>query len=223
MTGDVFEGLARARIVPVVEITNVARGVELARTLLDAGLPVMEVTLRTPAALGAIRAISADVPGFVVGAGTLLAPAQFDQVAQAGAHFAVSPGFTPELSSAALNVGLPFVPGAVTATEILSAADSGHTHLKFFPAEQSGGAATIGALAAPFAALGIRFMPTGGIRSVGLNAYLALPNVFAIGGTWIAPRAAIEEGRFGTIAGAARAAVSAAAAFRATAQAEVTP
>jgi 2-dehydro-3-deoxyphosphogluconate aldolase/(4S)-4-hydroxy-2-oxoglutarate aldolase len=219
MSDAVFDSLTRARIVPVVEITNVARGVELARTLLDAGLPVMEVTLRTPAALEAIRAIRAEVQGFMVGAGTLLTPTQLEDVARAGAHFGVSPGFSPALSSAAVTVGLPFVPGTVTATEILAAADSGHTHLKFFPAEQSGGAATIGALAAPFAALGIRFMPTGGIRPGGLNDYLSLTNVFAIGGTWIAPRDAIAEGRFDAIGDAARAAVSTVATFRAAARA----
>lgn len=219
MTDTVFERLSRARIVPVVEITDVGRGVELARTLLDAGLPVMEVTLRTPAALDAIRAISADVPGFLVGAGTLLSPAQLEDAALAGAHFGVSPGYTSALSSAAINVGLPFVPGAVTATEIFAAVEGGHTHIKFFPAEQSGGAAAIGSLAAPFAALGIRFMPTGGIRPSGLDAYLSLTNVFAIGGTWIAPRDAITEGRFEAIGDAARTAVATVATFRATAQA----
>jgi len=213
MNNPVLAKLTLARIVPVVEITDAARGVELARTLADAGLPVMEVTLRTPAALDAIRAIAAEVPGFLVGAGTLLTPAMIDDAVAAGAHFGVSPGFTPALSGTATAAGLPFVPGAVTASEILAAIESGHTHLKFFPAEQSGGAAAIASLTAPFAALGIRFMPTGGIRPAGLDAYLALPSVFAIGGTWIAPRDAITERRFDDIRQAARTAVATVAVF----------
>ena len=213
MNNPVLAKLTLARIVPVVEITDAARGVELARTLAEAGLPVMEVTLRTPAALDAIRAIAAEVPGFLVGAGTLLTPAMIDDAVAAGAHFGVSPGFTPALSGAAAAAGLPFVPGAVTASEILAANESGHTHLKFFPAEQSGGAAAIASLTTPLAALGIRFMPTGGIRPAGLDAYLALPSVFAIGGTWIAPRDAITERRFDDIRQAARTAVATAAAF----------
>ncbi|WP_066041482.1 bifunctional 4-hydroxy-2-oxoglutarate aldolase/2-dehydro-3-deoxy-phosphogluconate aldolase [Herbiconiux solani] len=213
MTGSPLERLTLARIVPVVEITDPARGVELARTLVEAGLPVAEVTLRTPAALEAIRAIADEVPGFLVGAGTLLTPAQVEDAAEAGAHFGVSPGFTPELSRAASDRGLPFVPGAVTASEILAAADLGHTHLKFFPAEQSGGAAAVGAFASPFAALGIRFMPTGGVRPANLDAYLGLATVFAIGGTWIAPRDQITEGRFDEIGRAARTAVATVAAY----------
>jgi len=213
VTGSALERLTLARIVPVVEITDVARGVQLARTLAAAGLPVAEVTLRTPAALEAIRAIASEVPDFLVGAGTLLTPAQIDDAAEAGAHFGVSPGFTPALSRAASDAGLSFVPGAVTASEVLAATESGHTHLKFFPAEQSGGAGTIAAFAAPFAALGVRFMPTGGVRPANLDAYLGLATVFAIGGTWIASRDQIAEGRFSEITQAARTAVGTVAAF----------
>jgi 2-dehydro-3-deoxyphosphogluconate aldolase/(4S)-4-hydroxy-2-oxoglutarate aldolase len=212
MSGSVLERLTLARIVPVVEITDARRGVELAQTLAAAGLPVAEVTLRTPAALEAISAIAAEVPGFLVGAGTLLTPAQIDDAVEAGAHFGVSPGFTPALSDAATAAGLPFVPGAVTSTEILAAAERGHTHLKFFPAEPSGGSAAVAAFAAPFASLGIRFMPTGGVRPSNLDAYLALHTVFAIGGTWIAPRDQITEGRFDEIGAAARTAVATVAA-----------
>lgn len=217
MSETVFAQLSAARIVPVVEITEVARGVQLARALLEAGLPVMEVTLRTPAALDAIRAISAEVPDFLVGAGTLLGAEHVADAARAGAHFGVAPGFTLGLSAAAVDAGLPFLPGAVSASEILAAVECGHRRLKFFPAEQSGGAAAIGALGAPFAGLGIQFMPTGGIRPSGLGAYLALGNVFAIGGTWIAPRVAIAEGRFDLIGDAARAAVATVTTFNAAA------
>ncbi|RFA13154.1 keto-deoxy-phosphogluconate aldolase [Subtercola boreus] len=213
MTGTALERLTLARIVPVVEITDVARGVELAHCLSAAGLPVAEVTLRTPAALEAIQAIHAEVPGFLVGAGTLLTPAQVEDAVEAGAHFGVSPGFTPALSAAASGADLPFVPGAISPTEILAAVELGHTHLKFFPAEQSGGVAVISAFAAPFAAIGIRFMPTGGVRLSNLDSYLALSTVFAIGGTWIAPRDQIAEGRFDEITQSARAAVATVAAF----------
>ncbi|WP_022885571.1 bifunctional 4-hydroxy-2-oxoglutarate aldolase/2-dehydro-3-deoxy-phosphogluconate aldolase [Glaciibacter superstes] len=214
MSDSVIERLASARIVPVVEILDANRGVELARTLADAGLPLMEVTLRTPAALNAIRAIASEVPGFLVGAGTLLDPGSVAAAITAGAHFGVSPGFTPSLSRAAGDGGLPFIPGAVTASEILSATESGHRHVKFFPAEQSGGASAIASLSAPFAALGIRFMPTGGIRPANLNAYLALSSVFAVGGTWIATRDQIDQGRFDDIGAAARLAVATVAAGR---------
>jgi 2-dehydro-3-deoxyphosphogluconate aldolase/(4S)-4-hydroxy-2-oxoglutarate aldolase len=210
MSASVIARLTSARIVPVVEIADA--GVALARTLAGAGLPMMEVTLRTPAALDAIRAIASEVPDFLVGAGTLLTTRQLEDAVAAGAHFGVSPGFSAALSGAAVAAELPFVPGATTATEILAAAESGHSHLKFFPAEQSGGAAAIASLTAPFAALGIRFMPTGGIRPSNLDAYLALPSVFAIGGTWIAPRDAIAAGEFEVIGAAARAAVATAAA-----------
>lgn len=208
----VIARLTAARIVPVVEIADATRGVALARTLASAGLPLMEVTLRTPAALDAIRAIASEVPDFLVGAGTLVTTRQLEDAIAAGAHFGVSPGFSAALSGAALGAELPFVPGATTATEILAAAESGHTHLKFFPAEQSGGAAAIASLTAPFAALGIRFMPTGGIRPSNLNDYLALSSVFAIGGTWIASRDAISEGAFEAIGAAARTAVKTVAA-----------
>lgn len=204
----VIPRLSAARIVPVVEIADVASGLELARTLTEAGLPMMEVTLRTPAALDAIRAISSELPGFLVGAGTLLTTRQIDDAVAAGAQFGVSPGFAPALSAAAAGADLPLVPGAVTASEILAAADAGHTHVKFFPAEQSGGANAISSLTAPFAAMGIRFMPTGGIRLDNLAGYLALPSVFAIGGTWIAPRADISNRRFDKIREAARVAVA---------------
>ncbi len=209
MSHTVFETLARARIIPVVEIAAAAHAVELATTLAAGGLPVMEITLRTPGALDAIRAIRAEVPDFIVGAGSLLTPRHIAEAVSAGAHFGVSPGFTTTLSAAAADRALPFVPGTVTASEMLAAAEAGHTHLKFFPAEQSGGAQALASFASPLAAHGIRFMPTGGIRPAGLATYLALDNVFAIGGTWIAPREAITEGNFDLIRAATIAAVAA--------------
>jgi 2-dehydro-3-deoxyphosphogluconate aldolase/(4S)-4-hydroxy-2-oxoglutarate aldolase len=203
----IITSLTAARIVPVVEIAQACHGVALARALVEAGLPMMEVTLRTPKALDVIHAIVTEVPDFLVGAGTLLTTGQLEAAVRAGAHFGVSPGFSAALSGFAREAELPFIPGATTPTEILEAAESGHTHLKFFPAEQSGGAAAIKSLSSPFAELNIRFMPTGGIRPSNLADYLALSTVFAIGGTWIAPREAIAEGAFEKIGAAARAAV----------------
>jgi 2-dehydro-3-deoxyphosphogluconate aldolase/(4S)-4-hydroxy-2-oxoglutarate aldolase len=204
--------LTASRIVPVVEISDVGLGLELARTLTRAGLPAMEVTLRTASALDVIREIAAELPEFLIGAGTLLTPGQIDDAVSAGAQFGVAPGFTPTLSAAAAAAGLPFVPGAVTASEILAASEAGHTHIKFFPAERSGGVAAVSALSAPFASAAIRFMPTGGINPGNLDSYLALSSVFAIGGTWIAPRGHIADGRFHEIYDAARDAVATVAA-----------
>jgi 2-dehydro-3-deoxyphosphogluconate aldolase/(4S)-4-hydroxy-2-oxoglutarate aldolase len=204
----VFERLRASRFVPVVEIEEVRRAVPLALALASAGLPLMEVTMRTPAALEAIAEISAALPDFLVGAGTVLSRSQLDGAVSAGAHFGVSPGFHTEISAAASMSGLPFIPGATTATEILAASAAGHRYLKFFPAETSGGAPAIAALAAPFAELGIRFMPTGGIRPGNAQTYLDIPAVFAIGGTWIAPRAMINDAEFAAIEDTARAAVA---------------
>lgn len=198
-TDHVIEILAAARIVPVVEIADVGHAVPLAESLAAAGLPMMEVTLRTPAAIPAIAAIAAAFPDFLVGAGTLLTPRDIEAAVESKAKFGVSPGFTPALSRAASERNLPFVPGAVTASEILAAAEAGHRELKFFPAEQSGGAKTLASFRSPFASLGIRFMPTGGVNPENLLDYLALDTVFAVGGTWIAPRNQISRGDFTSI------------------------
>lgn len=206
-TADVIARLRAARIVPVVEITSAAQGVRLAEVLTEAGLPVAEVTLRTPAALDAIRAIAEALPDFLIGAGTLMTGEHVSAAAAAGARFGVSPGFTPGLSAAATAAGLPFVPGVSSASEALAAFECGHRELKFFPAEQSGGASAIAALGGPFAPLEISFMPTGGIRPETVGSYLDLHNVFAVGGTWIARKDAIAEERFDEIALAARDAV----------------
>jgi 2-dehydro-3-deoxyphosphogluconate aldolase/(4S)-4-hydroxy-2-oxoglutarate aldolase len=204
----VIEQLVNARIVPVVEITDPAKALPLAYALANAGLPIMEVTLRTPAALDSIYAINNELPDFIVGAGTLLTASQVADAAAAGANFGVSPGFTPTLSKAASDANLVLVPGAVTASEILTASEHGHTYLKYFPAEKLGGAAMIESFLSPFAALGISFMPTGGIKPQNLRDYLTLSNVFAVGGTWIAPRSQIDAGEFGIIGATARDAVA---------------
>jgi len=198
------------RIVPVVEIGDAERAVPLARALVAGGLPAMEVTLRTPAAIDAIAAIAREVPELLLGAGTLLTPSDVERAADAGAGFLVSPGRTDALDAAARATGLPFVPGVATASEALAAIDAGHLLLKLFPAEQCGGAAGLRSLAAPLRASGVSFMPTGGIRPDNLAGYLAIAEVAAVGGTWIAPRSLVDTGDYAGVTALASAAADAA-------------
>ncbi|MDT0144521.1 bifunctional 4-hydroxy-2-oxoglutarate aldolase/2-dehydro-3-deoxy-phosphogluconate aldolase [Microbacterium sp. PRC9] len=200
-----------ARIIPVVEIEDASAAAPLAAALLAGGLPVAEITLRTPAGIEAIRIIARDYPELTVGAGTVLDERAAEAAVEAGAGFLVSPGFSPDVSQAAALLGVPLVPGAVTATEILACLDAGHRTVKFFPAETAGGLAALRALAAPFAHTGLRFVPTGGIRLESLGGYFAEASVVAVGGTWIATREAIVDGRWADIEEAARVAVATAA------------
>ncbi|MBS0563928.1 MAG: bifunctional 4-hydroxy-2-oxoglutarate aldolase/2-dehydro-3-deoxy-phosphogluconate aldolase, partial [Proteobacteria bacterium] len=169
------------------------------------GLPALEVTLRTPAALDAIRAM-AEVPGGVVGAGTLLTPADVRAAKAAGARFGVSPGATDRIIAACEDEGLPLLPGAVTATEVMALLDRGFTVQKFFPAETSGGAAALKALGAPIPQVG--FCPTGGIGPANVAAYLANRNVLCVGGSWVAPAEAVAAGDWPRIEALARAAAA---------------
>ena len=177
---------ALAPIIPVLVIKDAAHAVPLARALVAGGLPVLEVTLRTPCALEAIRAM-AEVPGGVVGAGTLLTPADVTAAKAAGARFGVSPGLTEPLVRACQDEGLALLPGCVTASEVMRAMDWGYSTLKFFPAESSGGAAAVKALGGPLPQVG--FCPTGGISLKNARDYLSLPNVLCAGGSWVAPEA----------------------------------
>ena len=188
-------------VIPVLKIAKASDAVPLARALAAGGLPAVEITLRTPAALDAIRAVAAEVPEAIVGAGTILDARQFDAAADAGARFVVSPGFTPQLAAAAEGRA-PLLPGAITPGEIMAAAEAGYSVLKFFPAGQAGGAAFLEALASPFA--GIRFCPTGGIGPDNAGRYLALGNVVCVGGSWVAPDALVAAGRWSEITGLAR-------------------
>lgn len=175
------------RMAPVIPVLVIEQGVDpvaLAETLVEAGLPVIEVTLRTPNALDAIRAMSG-VSGAVVGAGTVRNEAQLAQAIDAGARFIVSPGLTNPLALAARDTEVPFLPGIATASDILRGLDLGLAHFKFFPAEAMGGLATLKALAAPFPE--VRFCPTGGIRDDSADAWLAHPSVLCVGGSWIVP------------------------------------
>lgn len=188
---EILQRLAAHRLVPVVVIDDAAHADALAQALVDGGLPVAEVTFRTAAAADAIRAIAArgDV---LVGAGTVLTPAQVDAAVAAGASYVVSPGTSRAVVERCQEHGILALPGAVTATEVQAALELGLTTVKFFPAGTSGGAKAVAALAAPFGDVG--FVPTGGIGPANLAEYLALPSVRAVGGSWMVPRDLIRAG-----------------------------
>ena len=193
--------LSRAPVVPVLVIERADDAVPLARALLDAGLPVLEVTLRTDAALQAIRAIARDVPDATVGAGTVLDAAMLAAATDAGAAFAIAPGATDALYDAADASLLPFLPGIATASELMRGMERGHRRFKFFPAEASGGIAALRAFAGPFPQ--VRFCPTGGIDARRAPDYLRLPNVVTVGGSWMVPGdalAARDWARIGALA-----------------------
>lgn len=194
----------RAPVIPVLSIANSEDAVPLARALASAGLPVLEVTLRTPAALDAIRAIRDGVPEAEVGAGTVLTARDMVAVEQAGASFAISPGATDALYDAAANAGVPFLPGIATASELMRGLERGYTRFKFFPAESSGGVGALRSFAGPFAH--VRFCPTGGIDAAKAPTYLALPNVATIGGSWMVPNDALVARDWARIGELARAA-----------------
>jgi 2-dehydro-3-deoxyphosphogluconate aldolase/(4S)-4-hydroxy-2-oxoglutarate aldolase len=196
--------LRAARIVPVLTIEQAAQAVPLARALVAGGLPVLEVTLRTPAAAEAARRIVAEEPAALVGLGTLLRPHDIDLALELGVRFAVSPGATPALLEAAARHAavLPFMPGAATASEAMVAREAGFTLLKIFPAEAAGGLALLRGLAGPLPEL--RFCPTGGIDERNLADYLALHSVVAVGGSWVAPAAEIAAGAWERITERAR-------------------
>jgi 2-dehydro-3-deoxyphosphogluconate aldolase/(4S)-4-hydroxy-2-oxoglutarate aldolase len=194
-------------IVPVVRVDKPAEGVALARALLAGGLPCAEVTFRTQAAADAIRQMVVAVPEVVVGAGTVVSVDQARQAVDAGARFIVSPGFGPKVVGWCLEAGVPVLPGVATPSDILQALDHGLMILKFFPAESLGGIAMLEAIAAPF--VGVRFVPTGGITAANLGAYLKLPAVFAVGGSWLVAPKLIAAGRFDEITRLTQEAVSA--------------
>jgi 2-dehydro-3-deoxyphosphogluconate aldolase/(4S)-4-hydroxy-2-oxoglutarate aldolase len=176
-----------APVIPVLVIDDAHHARELAEALVAGGLRVLEVTLRTPAAIDAIRRMNL-VPGAIVGAGTVVNQAQLDEARAAGAEFIVSPGLTNDLAHAVAATGLPYLPGVATAGEIMRGLDLGLTHFKFFPAEAAGGTKALKALAAPFGQC--RFCPTGGITAETAPEWLALDPVLCVGGSWIVPRAA---------------------------------
>jgi 2-dehydro-3-deoxyphosphogluconate aldolase / (4S)-4-hydroxy-2-oxoglutarate aldolase len=189
---DIAAIAARAPVIPVLTIDRLADAVPLARALVKGGLPVLEITLRTGVALEALAAMAREVPEAVVGAGTVLDGAQLRQAIDAGARFGVSPGCTAALAHAVKTAGLPFLPGVQTVSEALELREQSFRLLKFFPADAGGGTTWLKAAAAPLA--DIRFCPTGGIGIDTAPAYLALPNVACVGGSWVAPRDAVAVG-----------------------------
>lgn len=192
---------ALAPIIPVLVVREVAHARPLAEALVAGGLPVLEVTLRTPAALDAIR-VMADVPGGVVGAGTLISPDDVRAAKEAGARFGVSPGATDELLAACEAEDLPLLPGAATASEAMRLLARGYDMLKFFPAEASGGAPALKAIGAPLPQ--ITFCPTGGVNPENALDYLSLANVICAGGSWVAPDALVQAGKWAEIEALAR-------------------
>jgi len=188
-------------VLPVVALERREDAVPVARALVAGGLPAIELTLRTPVALDAIRAIRDEVPEILVGAGTVVTPGQAKEALDAGAGFLVSPGSTPALVAAMADTGLPFLPGTSTVSEVLAALELGLSELKFFPAEASGGTAYLRSVAAPVPAA--RFCPTGGITPASAPDYLALPNVGCVGGSWLTPADAVRRGDWAAITGLA--------------------
>lgn len=194
---DFADRLAQRPLIPVITIADAAKAARLAEALAAGGLHHLEVTLRTPAALHAIRAMKAARPDLSIGAGTVLTAADVDACVAAGADFLVTPGTTPALRAALKACGVDVMPGAATLSEVMGLLEDGFTVCKFFPAEQAGGAAALKSFAGPLA--GAHFCPTGGIGPEKVGDYLALPSVVAVGGTWICPAHLIEAGDWAAI------------------------
>lgn len=194
-------------VLPVIVINRLEHAVPLARALVAGGIRVLEVTLRTPVALDAVRAIADAVPDAITGVGTLTRPEQFVQATDAGAQFAVSPGLTRVLLNASGQSELPFLPGVFTPSEAMAARDVGFEYLKLFPAQQAGGIGMLKAMASPFSDL--HFCPTGGVSADNFREFLALPNVACVGGSWVAPNALVEAGDWDAITALAHAATAA--------------
>jgi len=201
-----IELLCLGPVIPVIVVEDAEHAVPLARALVAGGVRVLEVTLRTPAGLPAIRAIAREVPEAIVGVGTLTQPDEFSAARDAGAQFAVSPGLTPALVDAARATGLPWLPGVMTPSDVIAARAAGLRQLKLFPAEQAGGLGMLKALHGPFP--DVLFCPTGGITPNTAPQFLALPNVPCVGGSWLTPPAAVAAGDWNAITALAKQASS---------------
>ena len=186
-------------VVSVLIIDNVDHAVPLAKALLAGGVNVMELTLRTDAAVESLKRIRTEVPEMTAGIGTVLTPKQVDEVAAAGAHFAVAPGLNPRVVQRAAEAGLPFAPGVMTPSDVERAVELGCRELKFFPAMPSGGLPMVNSIRAPFAHLGVRFIPLGGVNADNMSDWLASPAVFAVGGSWLTPKSAVAAGDWAEI------------------------
>jgi 2-dehydro-3-deoxyphosphogluconate aldolase/(4S)-4-hydroxy-2-oxoglutarate aldolase len=204
MSADMISLLTRARVLPVLTIQDASRAAPLACALSAGGLSVLEITLRTPEALDAIRAIAQNVPDVIVGAGTVLNKRDAEAARGAGARFAVSPGMTPLLLTH--QPPLPWLAGVASASDIMAGLEAGLTVFKFFPAESAGGPAALKALSGPFP--DVRFCPTGGINTGNIGSYRSLSNVICVGGSWMVDQRAIDAERWDDITNAARAAAA---------------
>ncbi|WP_076011694.1 bifunctional 4-hydroxy-2-oxoglutarate aldolase/2-dehydro-3-deoxy-phosphogluconate aldolase [Alteromonas abrolhosensis] len=200
------EIFAAGPVVPVLVINDVEKAVPLAKALMEGGIKVLEVTLRTPAAIDVIKRIAQEVPDSLIGAGTVTNAQQLKAVVEAGAKFAISPGMTADLLKAGMDSEIPLIPGISSTSDLMKGKDAGYTHMKFFPAEASGGVKAIKSISGPFP--DVTFCPTGGIGPNNYNEYLALNNVKCVGGSWLAPDDAIESGDWARITQLAKEAVA---------------
>ncbi|SEC75822.1 2-keto-3-deoxy-phosphogluconate aldolase [Rhizobiales bacterium GAS191] len=211
---DPFDTITSLGVVPVIAIERAADAIPLADALLEGGLPVAEITFRTPAAAEVMAKISAERPELLVGAGTVLDLASLEAARRSGARFGLAPGLDAQIVEAATAAGFPFAPGIMTPSDLSAAARLGARTVKFFPAGTAGGPKALDAISAPFAHLGIRFIPTGGVTPDTIGDWLGLKSVAAVGGTWIARAEDISQGRFADITRKAKAAVAAAKTLR---------
>ncbi len=209
-----FDRIAEIGVLPVIAIENPEHAVPLADALLAGGLPVAEITFRTSAAAEVIARMAKERPALLVGAGTVLDRTSLDIAKKSGAQFGLAPGFDPEVVDHAADAGFPFVPGIMTPSELTAAMRKGAKVFKFFPAGTIGGPDALKAIAAPFAHLGLKFVPTGGVSPGNMQDWLKVPGVAAVGGTWIAKTEDIREARWDQIAANAREAVAAVRAIR---------
>ncbi|VVE86088.1 bifunctional 4-hydroxy-2-oxoglutarate aldolase/2-dehydro-3-deoxy-phosphogluconate aldolase [Pandoraea bronchicola] len=203
---DINDIVRAGPVVPVLQFDSVEQGEQVSRALLAGGVRVLEITLRTPAAMDVIRHVAGLSDELIVGVGTLTRPEEMAQAVAAGARFGVSPGYTPALGAAAKAAGLPLLPGVVTPSDILAALADGYETVKFFPAEPSGGVPMLKALYGPFRQ--VRFCPTGGISAESAPSYLAQPNVVCVGGSWLTPKALVDAKDWDSITRLARAATA---------------
>ncbi len=215
MSEEIFSRIAQLGVVPVIAIESVDAAIPLADALIEGGLPVVEITFRTAAAAEVIRRIAKERPQLIVGAGTVLTAANVDAAKNSGAVFAVAPGLNPQTVKYAQSVGLSFVPGVATPSDIELGLSIGCKLLKFFPAESNGGVGMLEALSAPYKHTGVRFMPTGGVNPANLESYLKLDTVVAVGGTWIAKKEDLANGNWQEVRNRCKAALEVVAKARA--------
>ncbi len=208
MSEDIFARIAQIGVVPVIAIEKIEAAIPLADALIEGGLPVVEITFRTAAAAEVIAKMAKERPQLIVGAGTVLTVANVEAAKKSGAAFAVAPGLNPQTVKHAQSVGLPFVPGVATPSDIEAGLALGCKLLKFFPAESNGGVGMLEALSAPYKHTGLRFMPTGGVNPANLESYLKIGTVAAVGGTWIAKTEDMANGNWQEIRNRCQAALA---------------